>query len=555
MIQRAHLLIGLLSIVTFALPAHAAPILHEPIPEDARIDIDLGAVVAGEIPAVVETPSGFLGAPDPRRPLGPNDSAYGSGKSTSVPGMQADATYVPDRDTRRPETLPYDDPFTPSTAPFKRLVAFDAVRADFSLTVAHPELRVLPRTSQVDSADDRFFADIVVDAQPGVPVRIPSVGPDARILHAHLAAGPRDLKYRLLRDDADNWFIEIQQTARARLVMDLAIRRATFGGELGKASWSELPHTPVLPPNVAASAKIVADKLGLNRDMLPRDAIKKLVAYFRAFRESDDPPKPTRDVYLDLALAQKGVCRHRAFAFLITALGLGIPTRMVMNEAHAWVEVNDGRLWRRIDLGGAGRMLAEPLANKPTHETPVDPFGWPQGATRGEDIAGLPKPNGQNNPQNGAGGSGSNSRTGAGGTPGSPRTGASGALSTTVYGDAGAPGAMKLPSSDVDREKDSRPASAIALAVDAGVVRRGGPLKIRGSVTAAKDRCAFVTVEILFRDGGGSTPTIERRIGSLATDDRGEFSGSITIPPALAVGEYDLIARTEGDLRCGATHE
>ena len=44
---------------------------------------------------------------------------------------------------------------------------------------------------------------------------------------------------------------------------------------------------------------------------------------------------------VDLALSQKGVCRHRAFAFLVTALGLGIPARMVINEAHAWVEVLD----------------------------------------------------------------------------------------------------------------------------------------------------------------------------------------------------------------------
>ena len=67
---------------------------------------------------------------------------------------------------------------------------------------------------------------------------------------------------------------------------------------------------------------------------------------------SNEPPTGHDDVYLDLALSQRGVCRHRAFAFLVTALHLGIPTRMVVNEAHAWVEVSDGTLWHRIDLGG-----------------------------------------------------------------------------------------------------------------------------------------------------------------------------------------------------------
>jgi hypothetical protein len=30
---------------------------------------------------------------------------------------------------------------------------------------------------------------------------------------------------------------------------------------------------------------------------------------------------------------------------------------MVLNEAHAWVEVYDSRLWHRIDLGGGGANL------------------------------------------------------------------------------------------------------------------------------------------------------------------------------------------------------
>ncbi len=541
-----------LALMAVALPAHAAPILHEQIPDDARVDIALGAVVAGEIPAVVETPSGFMGAPDPRRPPGASDQTYGSNKSAAVPGLQSDQTYVPDRDTRRPESLPYDDPFTPSTAPFKRLIAFDAVKPDFSLTVARPELKLIPRASQADAADDRFFADLVIDAQPGTPVRIPTVGPDSRLLHAHLASGPRDLKFRLLRDEADNWFIDLPpqgfapHPGRSRLVMDLAIRRATFGGELGKTQWSELPRVAVLPPNVAASARLVAERIGVAREGLPRDAIKKLVGYFRSFRESDEPPKKERDVYVDIALSQKGVCRHRAFSFLITALGIGIPTRMVMNEAHAWVEVHDGRLWRRIDLGGAGRMLAEPIANRAVHEPPVDPFGWPAGATRGEDIAGLPRPNAPDPATGQAGGSGR-----AGGASGaSTSTAAAGSASAAAAGagggDAGASSTANA--QPVDKgERDTRPPSSITLALENAVVQRGAPLKVRGQVTAAKEPCGYVTIEILFRGGGQ-----ERRVGSLATDARGEFAGSVTIPPALGVGDYDLVARTEGDLRCGA---
>ena len=135
------------------------------------------------------------------------------------------------------------------------------------------------------------------------------------------------------------------------------------------------------------SANEVAAKIGVSAPLSPRDDVTKLVSYFRGFTESEDPPTQSRDIYLDLALSRKGVCRHRAFAFMVTALSLGLPTRMITNEAHAWVEVHDGRLWRRIDLGGAGTTLHDPLSNNVPYDPPPDPFAWPQGATRGDDLA------------------------------------------------------------------------------------------------------------------------------------------------------------------------
>ena len=59
-------------------------------------------------------------------------------------------------------------------------------------------------------------------------------------------------------------------------------------------------------------------------------------------------------MYLDLALSRRGVCRHRAFAFMITANAAGIPARYVTNEAHAFAEIwVPERNWIRVDLGGA----------------------------------------------------------------------------------------------------------------------------------------------------------------------------------------------------------
>ena len=287
------------------------------------------------------------------------------------------AHFHPDRDTHRPEVVPYDDPFTPSTAPFKRLLAFDAVDATYALSVRDGRLIPIAQASPVaaDGSDDSFFADLVVDLVPDRPQRIPSVGPGAKIVHAHAGVGSADVAVRFLHDGADNWFVIGDVSTRARLVMELAIPRATFGGQFGDPSWSDFPKTaPLAAERGARGGGGRGAHRRLARAVAARSRRRSSSAYFRGFVDSDEFPTDRADVYLALALSKKGVCRHRAFAFLVTALGLGLPTRMIANEAHAWVEVNDGSLWRRIDLGGAGRAMDAALGGGVKHETPPDPL-------------------------------------------------------------------------------------------------------------------------------------------------------------------------------------
>ena len=76
--------------------------------------------------------------------------------------------------------------------------------------------------------------------------------------------------------------------------------------------------------------------------------------------------------------------------------------------------------------------------------------------------------------------------------------------------------------------------------------RRGAPLQLRGQVSADGEPCGHVAVEIFLRGGRTSTP-----LGLLATDERGNYDGAIVLPHALPLGEYDVVARTLGDARCG----
>ncbi|MBX3186045.1 MAG: transglutaminase domain-containing protein [Labilithrix sp.] len=544
--------------VAAAPPAGAqrrAAVLHERIAPDAREDIALSVSLDGDLPAAIDTPRGPVSAPDPARPIGSGESPYNNKPRSDVP----DGSFHPDRDTRRPDVLPYDDPFVPSTAPFKRLSAFDTVDASYTLLVrdAHALPMAVSPYPAPDGSDEQFYADMVVDLVSGQKVRIPSVGPGARVLRARAGVGTQDVKFSLSRDGAENWFIESETSTRARVVMELSIPRAAFGGDFGTPSWAELLPVAPLPPSVQRSAAEVSARIGVSRRLSPRENVTKLVTYFRGFTESEDPPASSRDIYLDLALSRKGVCRHRAFAFMVTSLSLGIPTRVVVNEAHAWVEVNDGRLWRRIDLGGAGRTLHDPLSTNVPYDPPPDPFAWPQGSTRGDDLAdrarrppppssgadaGAPGSQAPGDPTPGdPGDPGGSSGSSGFGSSGSSGFGSSGSSGSSGFGSSGSTGRPHKAT------PDERPPSTITVNLTGSEAHRGAPFKIRGQVVAEGEPCGHVTVEIVLKSRQRNDATI----GTLATDERGNYDGALVLPSSVPLGDYDLQARTLGDGRCG----
>jgi hypothetical protein len=529
------------AVAFLATVAAADPVLHEQIPSDPHEDLLLAASVDGELPAALQTLSGLVTAPDPQKPAGAREPSYAPEGS---PGTLDATKFVPDRDTSRPEVMPYDDPFTPSTAPFKRLIAFDAVDAAYNLYVQNDRLRPVPTHAEpsIDGSDEQFFANLVVDVAPLRRVRIPSVGPDTRIVHAGLSVGREHVGFRILRDSAENWFIEAERQVRARLVMELTIPRASFGGDFSDAKWSDLPAAPTLPRNAQAAANIVAARIGASRALSPRESVSKLVAYFRAFVDSSDPPDARGDIYLDLALSKKGVCRHRAFAFMVTALGLGISTRVLINEAHAWVEVHDALRWRRIDLGGAGRTLRDPLGGGVAHEVPADPFTWPPGAARGEELASRARARARANTTI-ARGSEDRSIDSDGG--------AASALTSSRFGEPSASRAGDVPRMPTPNERDDRPRSVIAMTVVSTDARRGVPLVVRGNVRADGDACGRLSVEIVIRAANAGAQGREALLGAVATDANGNYSGALVVPRGVPLGNYEVVARTQGDTRCG----
>ncbi|HEY6081691.1 MAG TPA: transglutaminase domain-containing protein [Polyangiaceae bacterium] len=521
-----------LAVSSAGLIAHAqAPLLHEYIEPNPSEDVELSATTQdGAMPAAIETESGVVPAPRAgvRDRKSKAEHAYGGNATPD----SLDASFRVDRDTTKPDAVSYDEPFIPAVAPFKRLYAYDAVDESFELTVFDKTLNRLEIGGKAGPADDQFYADMSVDLVPGVPVRIPSVGPGARAL---VARADPELPFVLQRDRADNWFMLGDARRRVRLIMQLAAPRAAFGSELADASWGELVvKLPPLPPAVGRAASEVAEQLGVSRRLSPKQATTALVAYFRGFAPSEAAPRALRgaQLYQELALSRKGVCRHRAYAFVVTALGLGMPARMVRNEAHAWVEVYDGVRFHRIDLGGAaGRMELDPSTADHLHRPPPDAFAWPEGSESGQNMLSQTL----------------EASAGSSPEPGAPSGSASAQKPSAPLAKPSSPEPGMPPPPEPD---DERPRATVALSVGASSSARGGALQLTGRVDAAGEPCSHSRVDVSLRDAAG----VETWLGAFPTDAAGQLEGRITVPFDINVGDYRVIARTPGTGRCGASH-
>jgi len=521
--------IYVLAVLAFALPAHAdGPVLHEYIAPDPAEDLRMGATTQdGAMPAAIDTRSGVVAAPsEPRTNSAASQVAYGG----SATPDSIDASYRIDRDTSRPDAVRYDDPFIPAVTPFKRLYAYDGLDEGFELVVHDKQLRTLTIGGEARPDDDQFYGDLFVDIVPGVPVRIPSVGPGTRVL---VARAEPALRFELQRDGADNWFIVGDARKRVRLVLELAIARRAFGSDFGEVSWSELaPRVPALPPAARSAASEVLNAVGISQAQRPAEAVRALVNYFRTFTPSDDSPRASSGgaLYSELALSKKGVCRHRAYAFVVTALSLGVPARLVRNEAHAWVEVSDGVSWHRIDLGGAAsRLDYEQHSSEHQHQPPADPYQWPPGSEAGESL------------------------TAQAASPGGARSGLPGAAASGTPPSAQVPRSV-VPTSSATSEPpaphdDPHSKNEVAISSEDRELRRGARFHVSGIARIESAVCVNSRVDIALRDKAGA----EHWLGALATDQDGKYDGRVALPFELEVGDYSVMATTPRTAQCGGS--
>jgi hypothetical protein len=480
--------------------------------------------------STVEPPRGGPLRKDEERPM-----LAGQGEPTTShqPGRRSPA-FRPDRITELEGTLGYFEVFTPGITPFKRVSALDGVAlADGVpvLGVVDPARAPVPVEGLAAAAPDarvrdRFWGSVVLDFAEGNVVPLPSVSPESRILA--LTSEPVT-KLSVERDGADNLFAVASgpgaRQVRVTYVIDAP--RDYFG--------TPLPSTPTdalasqvhpLPESVQRSALIFARELGIERGMPVDVALRALVEHFRSFEESKQPPKDTGDIYLDLARGRRGVCRHRVYGFVITAQALGIPSRFVQNEAHAWAELelpNTG--WLRLDLGGAARGLeAHAAGNRPAYQ-PEQPDPWPRPRAYEESYSRAFEAAAEAAAMEGKMQQGGQQR-GSGDTR----------LKPTL--------AQRTSEPELAVDDDRKPLS-LRITRYLPEVMRGGALELEGELRG--DQGVPVTglrVEISLSELAQPRAVL---LGVAVSDAQGKFHGKFAVPPQLDPSDYALVVVTPGD--------
>jgi transglutaminase-like putative cysteine protease len=384
------LTVGLVAVAGLAIAQQPRRKLHEDLPiTDQKPSPLIGDTGSGN-PAALQSGDKLLTEPSPDQPRKPGEPVLGTQGDFAA---DRDTSMTPDANTGADSTLHYVSVFNPDVLPFKRMSSFDAVTAtSYKLFVGRTVQVGVPvsGTADTDKTRDRFWGSLMIELAPGKDVPLPSVAPDMRILSYEVK--PK-VRLEFSKDGADNFYVRSADPGASGSFRLVFLADADAGYFAPSLPTSGARFTPrivetmapsafrtALPADVRANAELTLQKLRINRDMDLGEVFNTLVGYFRAFEARPLPRSPSRDIYRDLCDSQAGVCRHRSFAFMITANAIGIPTRYVQNEAHAFVEVwFPERGWQRIDLGGAAlRMEVTGADDKTLHRPRADdPFVKP----------------------------------------------------------------------------------------------------------------------------------------------------------------------------------
>lgn len=97
-----------------------------------------------------------------------------------------------------------------------------------------------------------------------------------------------------------------------------------------------------------------------------KKVVQVLAGYMMSFGCADIPEDG--DMVVDCIRSREGSCRHRALAFFVCGVVMGIPIRYCCSDCHAYPETYFGNLkrWVGMDLGGCSPPQPPPSEPKPS---------------------------------------------------------------------------------------------------------------------------------------------------------------------------------------------
>lgn len=248
--------------------------------------------------------------------------------------------------------------FDPALINAKRYVAYDAITEDYDAYIYDAVLYPIGLDDVV--YDNAFVGTIPLTQLTDEAIPIPSVAPNANII-SYYVSEPW-LSARFYKDGADNYYVaalDYNYYGEIALTFTTSADSSYFIFAVpGGLTLEDIPQSMkrAPPSSVVESAELIIDELGLTGETNLQTIVNTLYSYFSSFTEGEIPSEAEEpDIYLAMARAKHGACYVRSFACFITANALGLPTRLVVNECHAFVELYipiNG--WMRMDLGGLG---------------------------------------------------------------------------------------------------------------------------------------------------------------------------------------------------------
>lgn len=461
------------------------------------------------------------------------------------------ATNKLDDKTDRVDELNYFSSFDPSVIPLKRGVAQNKVildaSGDYAFTVSssrNTRVNVDPAPKRAD--EDSFWGTFLISAIPDTPTPIPSVSPDQRILKVLTEPA---VEVRVMRDQADNHYLTTSHRGLVRVNILLAAPQYYFDGDFDEGvDWSDLPQSLVspMPERAHTAAGRVLKALNVGRQQTPKAALLKLIAHFRGF-EGKPFPDDLRgaDVYESIALNSIGVCRHRSFAFVMTASALGIPSRYVYNEAHAFVEIYwPAKGWRRVDLGGAAEDVLmrageqqQRVHDGGTKDSLPQPPAYTQEMKRMADKE--------------AKANAAAAKDGAIASDTAQNNATSDPAQAKNTANPDDPSSAALQGANVStlpEVEDPRRPSTLALRIRAKSVLRGQDLNMSGQLGTSSGGLGMRQVRVvLVPVGASSAQDGARLLGQVVTNAQGRFELLARIPKDLPIGRWAIKAVFDGD--------